>query len=321
MFIKFSKVIVMAVSLCAFLISVERHREYTYAGGWGSRGDGDGRFGSLEDIAVAPNGDVLAVDRGKNTLFRFSRSGMLLDTFDFEPPPEGKFEFQISYSWPDAVGVGPEGSVYVADGASRRVELIKYDRFGRPVRKRDFITFNESTLPDDLSVGPDGVIYLTFFSWCGVELYSDTGSFLRRISPVITGGLGRCWCEFEFSFDIAIAPDGNMYVVDGIDNYVTYFSPDGSRLGAWGREGSGEGEFDSPLGVAVGPDGTVLVADTGNHRVQYFTAAGSFLGSFGGLGSGQGRFYGPDSVAVAPDGTVYVADFRTDRIQYFRPTP
>jgi tripartite motif-containing protein 71 len=315
---KFSKGLIITVLLGAFLINVERYREYAYAGGWGSRGDG--QFKSLEGIAVAPNGDVFAVDDDKHTLFRFSGSGALLDTSRFEPPPESKFDFQM-YGCPTAVAVGPDGSVYVVDGENRRVERIKYGRLGPPVRKRDFITFNESTLPNEVAVGPDGVIYIKYYLSCGVKIYSDTGSFLRCRSPVITGGLGGYCCEFEFSFDIAVAPNGNMYVVDGIDNYVTYFSPSGSRLGAWGREGSGEGEFNSPLGVAIGPDGTVFVADTGNHRVQYFTAAGSFLGSFGGLGSGQGRFYGPDSVAVAPDGTVYVADFRTDRIQYFRPTP
>jgi len=317
MFIKFSKGIVIAVSLCAFLISVERHREYTYTGGWGSHGDGDGRFGSLEDIAVAPNGDVCAVDDDKHTLFRFSGSGALLDTSRFEPPPEGEFDFQI-YSWPDAVGVGPEGSVYVADGASRRVERFNYGRFGPSEREKDFLTFDEFDILDDVAVGPDGVIYLTFGLWPDIELYSETGSFLRYIGPVATGGVGRCPCEYNCSFDLAVAPDGNMYVVDSIDNYVSYFSPSGSRLGAWGREGSGEGEFNSPRAIAVGPDGTVFVADTENHRIQYFTAVGSFLGSFGGLGSCEGKFYGPGSVAVAPDGTVYVADFRTDRIQYFR---
>jgi DNA-binding beta-propeller fold protein YncE len=271
------------------------------------------------DIAVAPNGDVFAVDYDNDALLRFSASGTLLDTLDFEPPPEGKFKSYIS-SGPTAVAVSRDGSAYVTDAANHRVERIKFGCSAPLVRESDFITFSESTLLDQLAAEPGGGIYVTFGLYPDIELYSDAGVSQRYIGPVVTGGLGRCICEYRCSFDLAVAPDGNIYVVDSIDNYVAYFSPDGSRLGAWGREGSGDGEFNSPRAIAVGPDGTVFVADTENHRVQYFTANGSFLGSFGGLGSSDRKFYGPSGVAVAPDGTVYVADSRTERIQYFRPT-
>lgn len=314
---KFSKGLIIALLLGVSLIGVEERREYKYAGGWGSRDDA--RFGSVMDMAVAPNGDVLTIDYDNDALLRFSASGTLLDTLDFEPPPEGKFNSYIS-GGPTAVAVSPGGTVYVTDAANRCVERITFSRSGPPVRESNFITFNELYFLDQLAVGPDGGIYVTFGLWPDIRLYSDAGVSLRYFGPVVTGGVGRCICDYSCSFDLAIAPGGNIYVIDSIDNYVTYFSPDGSRLGAWGREGSGEGEFNSPRAIAVGPGGTVFVADTENHRVQYFTAAGSFLGSFGGLGSSEGKFYGPSSVAVAPDGTVYVADFRTDRIQYFHPT-
>ena len=39
---------------------------------------------------------------------------------------------------------------------------------------------------------------------------------------------------------------------------------------AWGREGTGDGEFHYPLGVAVDGAGRVYVADSGNDRIQVF---------------------------------------------------
>jgi len=64
-------------------------------------------------------------------------------------------------------------------------------------------------------------------------------------------------------------------------------SATGTFLGAWGSQGTGDGQFDSPRGVAVAPDGTVYVADSRNSRIQRFSATGTFLGTWGSPGSGN----------------------------------
>jgi hypothetical protein len=80
---------------------------------------------------------------------------------------------------------------------------------------------------------------------------------------------------------------------------------------AFGKAGSGNGEFSEPSGVAVNESsGDVYVVDKGNNRVEYFTASGGYLGQFNGSGSlpGEGsgfplgvfpgQFFAPEGIAI-----------------------
>ena len=126
--------------------------------------------------------------------------------------------------------------------------------------------------------------------------------------------------QFNLPEGVGVAPDGTVYVAEGFNDRIQYFSPTGDFQGKWGTTGSGDGQLDTPIEVAVAADGTVYVADIGNDRIQYFSPTGDFQGKWGTTGSGDGQLSGPEGVAVAPDGTVYVVDAGNDRIQYFSPT-
>ncbi|NIT37374.1 MAG: 6-bladed beta-propeller [candidate division Zixibacteria bacterium] len=117
---------------------------------------------------------------------------------------------------------------------------------------------------------------------------------------------------------LAVAPDGNVYVSHTGGECIKYFTPTGSLLGRWGSEGSGEGQFKWVREIAVNKSGWVFVADRRNFRIQFFTATGDFLGKWGTRGTGDGQFENPYSIAIAPDEVIYVADEGTNRVQYFR---
>ncbi len=86
-------------------------------------------------------------------------------------------------------------------------------------------------------------------------------------------------------------------------------------LGAFGRTGSGHGEFLYPRAIAMAPDGSLVVIDkTG--RVQWFSAEGKFLSAFA---MPQGQAGKPTGLAVAPDGTLWVADTHYHRVLVFTP--
>jgi tripartite motif-containing protein 71 len=71
-------------------------------------------------------------------------------------------------------------------------------------------------------------------------------------------------------FGVATDADGNVYVVDGDNDRVQKFAPDGTFLTKWGSTGSGLGQFDSPRVIAVDGQGNVYVSDLLNGRIQKF---------------------------------------------------
>jgi DNA-binding beta-propeller fold protein YncE len=116
---------------------------------------------------------------------------------------------------------------------------------------------------------------------------------------------------------IAVAPNGNLWIVDTPGCTVTEMSRDGAIVRVFGRRGSGEGEFNFPTDITVGRDGRLWVLDAMNARLQEFEADGRFVRQFGRRGNGTGDFDKPKGVALDSDGHVYVADAMHDVVQVF----
>jgi len=126
--------------------------------------------------------------------------------------------------------------------------------------------------------------------------------------------------EFSFPTGVAIAPSGDVYVVDQLNYRVQEFNPTGGFVNQFGGFGTGDGQFFNPTGLGIDPAGNVYVADTGNNRVQKFTPGGTFITKWGTTGMGNSQFRSPFDVAVAPSGDVYVTDGVNGRIQHFTNT-
>jgi uncharacterized protein (TIGR03663 family) len=128
--------------------------------------------------------------------------------------------------------------------------------------------------------------------------------------------------------NLAIAPDGSIYIADSGNSRIVHLDAQGKVLNAFGSRTPDKqtppapGTFNEPWGVAVDAQGNVYVTDTWNHRVQKFDANGKFLLEWGvaGLSSdGSDRFWGPRGIAVGPGGNVYITDTGNRRVAVFDP--
>ena len=114
---------------------------------------------------------------------------------------------------------------------------------------------------------------------------------------------------------VAVNQRGVVVVAEWGGDCVSVFSPSGEKLVAFGKHGSGQGEFNCPRGVAVDGEGSILVSDGGNHRIQKLTAEGKFLaGGTGGCEALQFSF--PTEIAYnAKNRMVYVVEGWNHRVQ------
>jgi len=175
----------------------------------------------------------------------------------------------------------------------------------------------------------------------GVELAADEDPYSKEqkglTSVQVWTGDGSPTGQFNHPRNVALGPDGTIYLADSGNNRIVKFDADGAFVTAWGhlckmyeaqagcQEPDGAGGLNDPWGLAVDQDGYVYVADTWNHRIQRFSGDGAFVGMWGVHGVNEdasgadGLFWGPRDVAVGPEGRIYVADTGNKRIQVFEP--
>jgi DNA-binding beta-propeller fold protein YncE len=81
--------------------------------------------------------------------------------------------------------------------------------------------------------------------------------------------------------DMAIRPDGHVFVSDGYgNNRVVHFDQHGNFVNAWGQMGVGRDDLSLPHAIELDSKGRVYVADRNNVRIQIYSPQGELLDSW-----------------------------------------
>ncbi len=127
--------------------------------------------------------------------------------------------------------------------------------------------------------------------------------------------------QFNLARDVAIAPDGTVYVVDTGNFRIQAFNRDGKFLFTFGKVGRSPGQFARPREIAIDPEGNVYVSDAAFGNFQIFDPKGQMLMHVGDRSERDEptRYMLPAGIAVDLDGRVYMADQFFRKIEVYRP--
>jgi len=251
------------------------------------------------------------------------------------------------FNKPNGLAVASDGTIYVVDSENQVIRRIENNpptyfvsTYAGGMQQPGFV---DST--DPLAARFNWPVALAIDSQDNLYVAEIRGNRIRMIRAgtrqVITyAGNGSSYsvdadvgtsASFSAPSALAVAPTGEVYVLDGYTQYIRRISPVGAhRVDTiagefWGAVGHIDGagtwaRFRGQLGMAVTTAGEVLLADTGNYRIRKIvpgdssdstrvsTIAGSGRAGTR-LGSGDvSDIPAPAGLAITPDQRLIVSD-------------
>jgi sugar lactone lactonase YvrE len=211
------------------------------------------------------------------------------------------------------IGIDSKGRVYATAGTGEDGVLV-FDADGKIVDSwgKGLVSKHGLRVIDDK-------VWVTDRERQVVMEFTLDGKLLRTLGTEGKSGLGDN--EFNKPSDVAIGPNGDIYISDGYTNSrVMRFGADGKFKQSWGAKGDGESEFDLVHNIAIDKKGRVFIADRENKRVQIFDADGKFIDEWKHVGKAYGLYIDDEQRVYITDGVannVYVTNIKGEVLCVF----
>ncbi|MGH7693936.1 MAG: peptidyl-alpha-hydroxyglycine alpha-amidating lyase family protein [Gemmatimonadaceae bacterium] len=232
--------------------------------------------------------------------------------------PEGR-----TWGSTSAVAIDKDGtSIWVFErcgqntcATSNLPAILKFDASGKLV-----LSFGAGMFisPHGIDVDREGNVWVTDCACTGgrppADVAATKGHQVFKFSPqgqlLMTLGKpagGRGTDHFWQPNDVLVAPNGDIFVAEGHSDAdsanarILKFSKDGKFIKAFGKKGSGPGEFAQPHALAMDSKGRLFVGDRSNNRIQILDQDGKYITEWT-------QFSRPSGLYIDKNDMIYVAD-------------
>jgi hypothetical protein len=217
------------------------------------------------------------------------------------------------------VAVGPDGNIWALDrcgvsgsqgtncAGSLLDPILEFDPSGKFLKGFGHGLF---VSPHKITVDRDGNLWVAdngVKDGKGQQIFkfNQDGKILLTLGKSGVGGPGTD--TFDQPTEVAIAPNGDIFVADGhgtaptANARIMKFDKNGKFIKTWGKKGNGPGEFDVPHTLAFDSKGRLFVGDRQNNRIEIFDQDGRFIADWK-------QFGRPSGIYIDKNDVMYVGD-------------
>jgi DNA-binding beta-propeller fold protein YncE len=264
------------------------------------------RLAEMADVAVAPNGDIYAVDCKNELILVFSADGTYLESWGGAGTEPGQFNFgNCTFDTSSeglanllgAIGIDRSGNIYVFDSMNNRVQkfgpdhsfITQWGTYGSGIGQ-----FNRTLGTVDAA---HDLVYVADLNNQRIQVFDLDGNFIRSwktSTETLPDGFGP--------FDVAVDSAGNVYVSELDLHMVQKFDPTGKLLGVVvPKDGPGRS-----FGIALDAHDNLYVSFHDAAVIDVYRPDGTAIGQISTAGDGR-AFRLPGGLAFDGDGNLLVA--------------